>query len=212
MKRVIFHTVYTSERHRTMGTCDSGDFGKIDLIQLDKEDKELMVSFRKYSDEPKTEYIEHEGYAYKNFGGKIAHLSQEEEEKWSGKQGKFTPKTAIELMLIFRESKRRTFAHADDSSYILIGRTLYERYCKTEDLSITVCGNTMFSHWISIGIESHGGKVEYPLSKSKFKEIYKDRKQSFEDTRPDKHFSGRADTHSHFSYPQQIKWGAKYNK
>lgn len=205
----LFHTVVTSERHRERGFCEVSDFGKIELIELQPEEKQLIVSFKDYRTE--IEYIEHSGYAYKKIGvsGGIWGFSKEEEEKIISKQGKFSQKYVIEVILKLRARMERTFSGVGDENFILIGRTLYRRYSKIEDLNITTCGNCLFSHWLSVDIEAHGGKATFPLSKTSLKEVIKERKAYWESTKP---VNGtRGDGHSAFSQPLSVKWGKKYN-
>lgn len=207
--KTLFHTVITTERHRERGFCEDSDFGKIELLELLPEEKQLVVSFKDYDKE--IEYIEHDGYAYKKIGvsSGVWGFSKEEEEKIISKQGKFSQKYVLDLVLKIRARMERTFSCVGSASFILIGRTLYTRYSKIEDLNITTCGNCMFSHWLNVDIEAHGGKVTYPLSKTSLKEVVKERKAYWESTKP---VNGtRGDGHSIFSQPLSVKWGKKYN-
>lgn len=209
--KTLFHTTITTQRHREHGFCEDSDFGNIELLVLSPDEKELIVSFQKYSNDPKTEYIKYKGYAYRKLDSRLSHFSKEEEQKWATKQGKFSENSALELVLEYRSRMDNSYSFAGSKSFILIGRTLYERYSKMTDLRITTCGNCSFSHWISIDIEAHGGKKTYPLKKSSLEKVIKERKQYWEDTKP-KGFSGRGDGHSHFSCPTNITWGANFKK
>jgi hypothetical protein len=206
----LFHSVITTQRHREHGYCEPSDFGKIDLIVLSPEEKELIVSFQKYSNDPKVEYIRHKGYAYRKIDTRgLTHFSKEEEGKWINKQGKFSENSALELVLEYRSRLDNSYSYAGSKSFILIGRTLYERYSKMKDLRITTCGNCMFSHWISIDIEAHGGKATYPLKKSSLEGVIKERRGYWESTKPK---GIRGDGHSHFSYPNLVTWGENFKK
>jgi hypothetical protein len=125
----LFHTVITSRRHRELGYCEDSDFGKIELIKLKPEEKKLIVSFKDYND--KKEYIEHDGFAFIktdsscNFWG----CSREKSQEILSKQGKFSEKSAINLMLSLRKRTEYDFSYVRSNTFLLIGKTLYEKYC-----------------------------------------------------------------------------------
>lgn len=206
---IIFHSVITSERHRQIGYCESSDFGSINLISISPLKKELVVSFMDY-DKPQ-EYVSYNNMIYKKIvkGEGINHLSREEEEKYIKLQGKFTEKTALKLVLELRKRMENTFSWVDTKSFLLIGKTLYSKYCKPKDLTITVCGNLAFSCWLSINFEAHGNKVTHKLNKSNFEKVFLNQKKRFEEAKP-KEGRVRGDGHVAFSYPKKIVWGAKY--
>jgi len=207
--RNIFNTIVTTKRHREIGYCESSDFGKIELIALESSEKELIVSFNDYKD--KKEFIAFEGHAYAKvnkssyFGG----MSREEEGSWAKKQGKFSERTAIKLLLELRKRFENTFSNVSSAKYILIDRTLYVQYCKLKDLAITVCGNMLFAHWISINIECHEGKENIKLNKSNFEKIVKAQYERWKQGNP-KTKSIDGHTHSCFSKPTNVKWGEKF--
>jgi hypothetical protein len=203
----LFHSVTTSQRHRKDGFCEDSDFGHIELLELDPEEKELIVSFKDY--QTNGEYIEYEGYAYTRMQPRMLSMDVDDTKGWGKKQGKFSPKTALQFVLEERKLLDRRYSFAGSARYILIGRTLYSRYCKVKDLSITTAGNLTFSHWLSIDFESHGGKEEHKLSKSNFAKIKSESRKRWEAAKP-KNGRIQGDGHSIFSYPTNVKWGEKY--
>lgn len=207
----IFKTIFTSKRHRELGYCEPSDFGSIELIRLRPEEKKLIVSFRDSENEPVTEYIEHKGIVYKKMGKSesIGHLSREEDTEQGKMQGKYTDRKAIALLLKLRERKRANFSGMSDDSYIIIGNTLYADYCELKSLTITVASNLAFSYWLSIDIESHGGKQQIKLNKKNFDRVVKTERKRFEDGKP-KEGTRRGDGHVHFSCPVEVKWGERY--
>jgi len=212
-KNLIFHSVTTSERHRKGGYCEPGDFGTVELIKLSPEEKVLIVEFKEYPTYPAVEIVEYNKFAYlkvnknTNFGG----MSGEEAAKWGSLQGKFTDTTALKLVLEMRErAERQSYASAGDVHLLLIGRTLYQRYCEAKNIKITVCCNLSFSHWLSIDIEAaHSGKTNYSFNKKSFEAIFKREKARFEIGKPEK-TRLKGDGHVSFSYPKNITWGEKY--
>lgn len=204
--KILFKTIVTSQRHREQGTFEDSDFGSIRLIELDPSEKELIVSFDEYKD--KKEYIKVGNYVYSKMGGNpyLCGMSREDEDFWIAKQGKFSSNLAIRLMLTLRPKLENRFSGVDSVRYVLIGRTLYSRYCKIEDLNITVCGNMLFAHWISINIEAHGGKENIKLSKENFIKTVKEQKARWNDGNPN---ATSIDGHKHscFSVPTNVKWG-----
>ena len=163
----IFHTSFTTQRHRTRGDCESSDFATLRLLLQDKENAIFYV-----------ETIEKKIYRYKNYlyCNKLnLHFSREEEGKWLKKQGKFSIKTATELMLKIREGSRNTYSCAISNEFLLIGRTLYQRYCKVKNLCVNVCGNMLFGNWLSISVEPiHSGKKSTRLTKKNYNKIIVD--------------------------------------
>ena len=204
----LFHTVITSQRHRTAGFCEKSDFGVIDLFELEPSEKKLIVNFRPYSNEPIKEFIEHEGLAYVKMYS-FPRMGREAESVWLKKQGKFSNNTAIKLMLELREDIERSYSSVAGYSFILIGKTLYISYCPVKELSITVSGNLLFSCWLSINIESHTGKAQFKLNEKTFEKVVKEEKARFEKAKPKKGFN-RGDGHVHFSAPVNVVWGDKY--
>lgn len=207
----IFNSIVTTKRHRQIGYCEPSDFGTIELISLSPSEKELIVSFADYKD--KKEFIAFKGHAYSKvnpssyFGG----MSKEEEEGWTKKQGKFSEKTAIKLVLGIRERFEKAYSNVSSIKYILIGKTLYVEYCKIKDLTITVCSNMLFANWISIDIECHGGKVNIKLNKRNFDKTVKTQFARWKQGNPEaKSIDGH--THSCFSKPTNVKWGEKLLK
>lgn len=211
--RTLFHSVTTTERHRKIGYCEPSDFGKIILYEVAPEDKQLIVSFKKYISDPMVEYVEFNGQAFRKIDTRngLSGLSREDDKAWGKKQGKFSEQTAKQLVLKIREGADNRFSNAGSETFLLIGRTLYESYCPANKLSITVASNLLFSCWLSIDIESHGGKTEYKLSKSNFDKVFKAQKKRFEDAKPEKG-KIKGDGHIGFSAPTQITWGEKYSK
>jgi hypothetical protein len=209
MERTIFTSPITSERHRKHGYCEKSDFGRIDLIELQAEDKQLIVSFKDYSGA--IEFIEYKGFAFKKVGQRsgFGGMSRDEEGVWLKKQGKFSEKTALKLVLDIRERFESRYYPASSERYILIGKTLYVEYCKLKDLTITVAGNLLFSCWLSIDFESHGGKQTFKLNKKNFERVFKEQKARFEKAKPVKG-AKVGDGHVNFSFPKQIVWGNKY--
>lgn len=209
-KNSIFFSVTTSERHRNIGYCEPSDFGSVELIQLSPEQKVLIASFRRYSNDPITELIEYNKFVYKKVStdSYFCGMSKEEEKEWLKLQGKFTSKTAIKLVLELRRRSENTFTHLDNINFLLIGKTLYQRYCEINRLKITVCGNLLFSYWLSIDIEGeHGGKNNTPFSRKNFERVFKVQKERFESGKPK---TKRGDGHVAFGYPKNITWGEKY--
>jgi len=205
----LFNTVMTTQRHREIGYCEDSDFATIELLKLNPEEKELIVSFNDYKS--KKEYIKYKGYAYSKADSNsyLGGMSREDQKSWVDKQGKISEKYAIKLMLQIRERTIENFSCISSSSFILIGRTLYVRYSKISDLKITIGGNMIFAHWISINIENHSGKSDYKLSKKNFDKIVKKEKAHWDKGNPNtKNIIGR--THSCFSKPEKVKWGEKY--
>mgnify|MGYP003553212411 CR=1 FL=1 len=200
----LFKSPLTSERHRKIGTCDKSDFAGLELIELDKEEKKLIVSFKDYSKE--VEYIEYAKQVYTKVNDDygFAGMSREEQAKWVKKQGKYSYKSAIELMLILRERKENTYSNVYGGSFILIGNTLYTLYCDKKDLAITVCGNLLFSCWLSIGIECHSGKRNIRLNKKNLEDTIRKERIRFNNAKSN---NGGVDKHVSFSYPTSVKWG-----
>jgi hypothetical protein len=201
----IFHTVLTTERHKKHGYCEAQDFGSLELIQLEPEEKKLIVSYD--DNENHIEMIEHNGKAYVKITNNSLFIgfSKEEDKEIASKQGKYSPNTALKFILEMRERLDNSYSHASEESYILIGRSLYAEFCKKRELSITVCGNLLFSYWLSIDIEAkHGGKKNYKFSKESFEKVFRTEKKRFDEGKPK---NKKGDGHVSFSYPKNIKWG-----
>ena len=207
----IFHSPITTQRHRELGTCEDSDFATIELIELLPEEKVLIVSFEGY--EKKREFIEFEGHAYSkmNAGSYFGGMSREDEAVWTKKQGKFSRKLAIKLLLTIREHIDNQFSCISSEKFILIGKTLYARYSKISDLTITICGNMSFAHWLSIDIEAHGNKTTVKLNKTNFDKTVKEQFARWKKGDP-KATSIDGRMHSCFSKPLKVKWGEKYAK
>jgi len=208
----IYHTITVSERNKHVGLWEDKDFGKIELFTMPKENKELIVSYTDYK--TKHELIEVDGKGVYEKVHKRSYLggfSTEDEEKIMKKQGYYSEKTAIELMLKIRKATERTFTFMTDFSFILIGKTLYVRRCNVEDLVITVQGNTLFAHWISIdfGTDKDNEDKEIILNKFNFNRIVNEQFARWKKGDPNtKNIDG--DTHSSFSKPTKVKWGVNY--
>jgi len=201
----IFQTTVTSKRHREIGYCEKSDFGTLDLWQLNKDEKKLIVSFKDYKKE--VEYIEFKGTVYIKIHNdyRFQYMSREDDTLWTGKQGKFSVKSALKLVLDLRQKFEGSFSNVSSGSYILIGNTLYAEYCKRKDLAITVCGNLLFSCWLSIGIEAHAGKANIKLSKKSLDDTIRKEKARFDKAKGSQ--IGKVDNHVSFSYPKNVKWG-----
>lgn len=201
----IFNTPITSRRHRELGFCEENDFANLDLVSIPEEEKALIVKFK--IDSTETEYIEfnNEVYIKINSDNNVFPFSREEDAEWIKKQGKFTEKECIKLMLKLREPMEKSYSCIDSKKYILIGRTLYYKYCKIEELNITVCGNLTFSCWLSIDIErTHDGKSNIPLTKTNLLKTIKEKKIAFNKAKTN---SFNVDNHISFSCPTNTKWG-----
>jgi len=200
----LFKSPLTSERHRKTGSCEESDFAGLELIEMGIDEKKLIVSFKDYSKE--VEYIEHQKQVYikinENYG--FAGMSREEQDVWVKKQGKYSYKSAIQLMLAIRERKEKSYSNVIGGSFILIGGTLYALYCNKKDLAITICGNLLFSCWLSINIECHSGKQNIKLSKENLESTIKKERIRFNKA---KSKSIGIDKHVSFSYPKSVKWG-----
>lgn len=206
--KTLFHTVITSRRHREHGYCEDSDFGRLELIELSPEEKQLVVSF-KDGDEA-VEYIEYKGQIYKkvNSESRFCGLSRDEENAVVKKQGKFSVQETIKFVLAQRKSMEHGFSNVGDETYILIGRTLYSHYCKKSELGITYTGNLLFSYWLSINIQSHFNLKVHKLSKKNFEKIVKEQKARFDADMPAE--GTRRAKEAYFSCPTQVKWGEKY--
>lgn len=201
----VFHTILTTKRHREIGYCESSDFAKIELVQMSPDEKNLVVSFNDNSE--KFEFVEFNKEIYIKTKS-LTHFSRDEERAILKKQGKFNKQSVIKILLDLRERKESNFSGISDSKFLLIGKTLYERYCKKSELGITVCGNLMFSYWLSIDIEARNtNKVFYPLNAKSFERVFTSQKKRFDEGKPKK---GVGDGHVSFSYPTKIVWGDKY--
>lgn len=202
----IFKSPITTKRHKEHGFCEDTDFGQIELIELSPAEKKLIVSFMDYDEFE--EFIEYKGCAFRRISKATRSLpfGQKEEVTWASKQGKFSRKTAVKLVLELRSSFDDDYSGARSQRIILIGRTIYVEYCKIKDLTITVASNMLFSSWITIDIESHPGKVTIELNKRNFEKVFKEQKARFEKDKPKK---GQkvGDGDVRFSYPKQIVWG-----
>ena len=199
----IYNTTTTTIRHNDFGHCEESDFGTIELFVMPKVEKELIVSFKDYN--KSKEFIKVGEMVYVKFDEESnVHLSREEQANWLKKQGRFSADFARKFMVELRK-KECSYSNAFSQSFILIEKTLYVKYCNIEKLNVTVCGNISFSHWISIDIESHGGKNNYPLRKSSFEKIVKEQHKLWVSTKEIK-----GDGHSIFSKPTNIKWGENY--
>lgn len=209
-KNSIFFSVTTSERHRNIGYCEPSDFGSVELIKLSPEKKVPIIEFKKYSGDPLIELIEYNKFVYKkvNKDSYFCGMAKDEEAEWLKLQGKFTDKSATKLILELRKRSENTFSSVSDINFLIIGKTLYQRYCEVKKLKITVCGNLLFSYWLSIDIEpEHGGKGNTTFSRKNFEKLFKTQKERFESGKPTKK---RGDGHVSFSYPKNITWGEKY--
>ena len=163
----LFHTILTSSRHRTSGFCEDSDFASIKLFYQDKEEAEFYLETNK-----KKKIYRYNNYLYRNI--LTLPFSREEDSKWLKKQGRFSSKVAISLMLKIREQETKSFSVVSDKEFLLIGRTLYQRYCKVKDLCVTTCGNMLFGNWLSVNIEPvHSGKGSTRLTKKSYNRIVK---------------------------------------
>lgn len=210
MSKKIFNTVITSERHRKYGFCEESDFETIELFELEKAEKELVVKFNDYDGQK--EYISFNNYAFEKIDNKsyLGNLSTEIHRNLIKKQGYFTPQTAINFILRIRESSLKTYSYIRGFQFVLIGRTLYVSKCKLEDLQIGVTGNMLFAHWISICIEpKNENKRLYKLNKKNFNKVVKEEYARWKEGDP-KTTNIDGGTHSCFSKPTKIKWGELY--
>jgi len=166
MAKEIFNTVFTSRRHRELGYCETSDFATIKLIYQDKEEANFYIKTN-----------EKVIYKYKNYlycNVLLLPFSRTEDKKWQEKQGKFRHKTAIQLMLDIRKGNRERFSCISNEEFLLIGRTLYQKYCKVNDLCVTICGNMLFGNWLSINIEpKHSNKTSTRLTVKSYNRIIK---------------------------------------
>lgn len=206
---ILYHTVVTSRRHREMGYCEESDFGGIELFQPEENEHELIVSFKGYSSDPVTEFVlinffdSGKDMVYRKVT-KAVGLPHQSRDAQDAMNYVFGENKAIQEMCRIRESMEYSFSCVANHRFVLIGRTLYQEYCKPEDLCIGVSGNILFSHWTSITIESRlRNMAYYPLSKENLKAVVKDRKKKWEDAK----IEGRGDGHSLFTKPTQVKWG-----
>ena len=206
---IVFHSVITSERHRTLGYCENNDFGSIALINLSPDKKELIVAYQ--DDNKSHEYVSYNNKVYRKIIERngITHFSREEEQKYQNLQGKFTVKTALGFVLEMRSRMEHSFSSPGEKSYLLIGRTLYYEYCKPKELTITVCGNLLFSCWLSIHFECHGNKITHKLNKPNFEKVLSAQKKRFEEARPAEG-KRNGDGHVSFSHPTKIVWGENF--
>ena len=148
--------------------------------------------------------IKYNGYYYHN----ILRLpfTREEDNLWMKRNGRYTKKTATELMLKIRESHCNSFSGVYDDFFILIGRTLYQRWCKVKDLSVTTCGNMIFGQWFSVDIEStHHGKANTLFNKKNYYKILDKAKKYFNKSKT----KGR-EKEQYFSFPKSLKWGKTF--
>ena len=164
MEQKLFHTIYTSSRHRELGLCEDSDFASINLFSQTKEEADF------YLETGEKRIYRYKNYLYCNI--LVLPFSRKEDKKWLKKQGRFSTKMAIAFMLEIRKQVRQKYSTVYDREFLLIGRTLYQRYCKVKDLCVTVCGNMLFGNWLSVAIEPvHGGKNSTRLTKKSYKRI-----------------------------------------
>ena len=194
---LVFHTPVTSGRHREIGYCEDTDFSTIKLFCQDKQDVSL------YIETPDKRLYEHKGNLYTNV--LTLPFSREEDAVFIKRQGRYSVKTAISLMLKIREKMEDSFSHVFDEEFILIGRTIYQRYCKVKDLCITVCGNMMFGNWWNVSIERvHDGKKSIRFSRKNYDRIVKQETKYYYDNTREKH----NDAGLHVEKVK--KWGNKF--
>lgn len=198
----IYNTTTTSSRHKDFGDCEESDFGTIELFVMSTDEKELIVSFKDY--DKSKEFIKVGEMVYVKFDEESnVHLSKEDQVSWLKKQGRFSVDFARKFMVELRKKNCSNY-FPFSKTFVLVGKALYIEYCNIENLNVTVCGNISFSHWISIDIENHGGKVNHPLHKSSFEKIVKEQHKLWVSTKV------KGDGHSIFSKPTNIKWGENY--
>jgi len=204
----IFHTFLMSKIHKDFGRCERQDFGTLKLFQLEEDEKELIVSFETYN--AKEELILFKGEVYRKLNKETRlGIDQDKTKFFLSRQGKFTQDLAINLMMIISQ-QINNYSIVTNEIFILIGRTLYKRYCKLEDLGIGVTGNMMFAHWISISIEPNNHNKElYPLNKKEFQKVVRKEFARWKKGDP-KTTNIYGDTHSHFSKPTKVRWGKNF--
>lgn len=201
----IFKTPVVSQRHVELGFCENSDFATIELSVAEPVEVEFIFSHLSEDIPPipaTKKVIKYNRYYYQN----ILRLpfSRDDDKFWMKKNGKFSTKTAINLMLKIRESHCNQYSCVYDSYFILIGRTLYQRWCKIKDLCITTTGNMLFGQWFSIDIESrHCNKINILLTKKNYFKALNKAKKYFNKNK----VKGR-EKEQFFSYPKSLKWGS----
>ena len=145
--------------------------------------------------------VKYKGYYYQNILS--LPFSREDDTVWMKRNGKFSRKTAIKLMLKIRESSCKSYSCVSSSYFILIGRTLYQRWCKVKDLCITTSGNMSFGQWYSVDIEPrHCNKGNTLLTRKNYFTVLEKSRKYFDENK----VAGR-ESNQFFSYPESLKWG-----
>lgn len=172
--KTIYYTKTVSRRNIEHGYFEDGDFGEIKIVELAID--EAPISFIISEDRKKTEIRQLDNmyltplYALP--------FSREVDTTYFKKQGRFSEKTCRESGIRLRSQGENNYYPACSYTYYLIGKKLFQEWCKVADLSITQCGNTTFGDWWSLDIEPrHSGKSNVRFSIEKFnKELEKAKK------------------------------------
>lgn len=213
---IIYKTNTTSKRHRELGYCEESDFGKIELIELKEDEIKFAFLLNGSKGYVKGEKITtHKSnrpdyvYSYKNiYLTSYINLpfGREEDEKYLSKQGKFTHNTSKQLMVKVRLQQDDNFYPAFSKKYYLIGKKLYQKWCKKSDLKITISSNMVFSSWIDMDIEPrHVNKNNIKFNKENFYKTLKELKLRYEKNASETRIGQLGQ--NYFSYPNITKWG-----
>ena len=186
----IYKTITTTRGHKENGSCKKSDFGSITLLIVSNEEAPLVCNIRDFQLNQNLRFFEGDYYVDSK-----KHISLD----LGNKQGRLTDYTSIRLIIALRKKE------SDDSctrnrKFILVGKRIYEKWCKKSDLCITQTGNMTFSSWWTLDVEpKHGNKFNKKFNKKNFERELKGAREHYNKYR------NKKESHDQFSYPK-IKW------
>lgn len=171
--KTIYYTKTVSRRNKEVGYFKEGDFGEISIIELNNE---APLCFILTQNGKKTE-IRQLGNIYLTPLYSLP-FSREIDSTYLKKQGRFTEKVCKELGIRLRNQGEDNYYPARSYTYYLIGKKLFQEWCRKSELSITQCGNITFGNWWSLDVEQkHLGKRNIKFNIKRFnKEVEETKK------------------------------------
>lgn len=185
----VYKTITTSKNHRENGRCDKKDFGSITLNRVSEEEAPLICNIKDFQLNQNLRF--YKGEYYKD--NEINFLEK-------NKQGRLSAYTAIRLMILLRKKSTEGYSYVHNKKFILVGKRIFEKWCKKSELCITQTGNLTFSSWWTLDVEPiHINKSNKKFNKNNFERELKKAKEYYNKYR------NKNSDHDHLSYPR-IKW------